>query len=119
MRKISIVLPLLFVVACEVGPEYVRPKIDMPDLKSNKPSLFISEKWWMIFNDDVLNQLEDRALVHNADLKQAIDNIAIAQAEADISLGDLFPSFVATGSGSKNRISSGQIACRCAGSCVG
>lgn len=106
MRKISMVLPLLFVVACEVGPEYIRPKIDMPDLKSNKPSLFISEKWWMIFNDDVLNQLEDRALIHNADLKQAIDNIAIAQAEADISLGDLFPSFVATGSGSKNRMSS-------------
>lgn len=106
--SISSLLPLSLVllVACESGPRYIRPKTSLPELDAKVDvSKFLREKWWEIFNSPVLNQLEEKALKNNSDMKQAIENVEIAMAQADAAFGDLLPSIAATGTGGKSRIS--------------
>jgi multidrug efflux system outer membrane protein len=89
-------------VGCEVGPDYKRPQISMPDLSANEEiAKFIEEKWWKVFTDSTLNSLEEQALEHNSNLKQAVENIEIAREMAGIALADLLPSLGLAGSGSK------------------
>ncbi len=106
MRKlknlIGLVLPVALLTACEVGPDYERPDIDMPTLSKEDIKEFTADKWWNVFHDSVLDALEDAAIKNNADLKQAIANIDIAKAEAGIAFADLLPSVNLKGSGEKD-----------------
>lgn len=96
------ILPVFLLVACEVGPDYKRPKITMPVLKAEDIKEFTSEQWWSVFDDSVLDKLEKTAIKNNADLKQAIANVDIAKAEAGIAFSDLLPSVGVQGSGNKS-----------------
>ena len=106
MRKlknfIGLVLPVALLTACEVGPDYERPDIDMPKLSKQDIKEFTADKWWNIFHDPVLNALEEAAIKNNADLKQAIANVDIAKAEAGIAFADLLPSVGLKGAGQKD-----------------
>lgn len=95
-------LPAVLLAACEVGPDYERPKVVMPVLQAEDIREFTSEQWWSVFHDSVLDQLEKSAVANNADLKQAIANVDIAKAEAGIAFADLLPSVGIQGSGSKS-----------------
>jgi multidrug efflux system outer membrane protein len=97
---------LILLTACEVGPDYERPKINMPDLSAKEEiAEFVSEKWWSVFADSTLNKLEEQALKHNSDLKQAVANIEMAGAAAGIASADLFPSIGLSGDGNKTFVS--------------
>ncbi|MDR3187024.1 MAG: efflux transporter outer membrane subunit [Holosporaceae bacterium] len=99
----SLTLSMLLLNACEVGPDYKRPKIDMPDLDTKEEiSQFVSEKWWDVFQDATLSHLEELALKRNADLRQAIANIDEARAAAGIASSDLLPTLGMKGDGGKN-----------------
>jgi multidrug efflux system outer membrane protein len=101
-----VTVSMLLVTACEFGPDYKRPQIDMPNLNAKEEiAEFISTKWWSVFKDTTLDSLEEQALKHNSDLKQAIANIDIAKAAAGIASGDLFPSIGIKGEGGKSFMS--------------
>lgn len=100
----TITAALLLVVGCDMGPDYVRPQIDLPNDNSENVT-FIPENWWSIFDDAELDRLEKLALKNNADLKQAIANVEIAQAEAGVSFSNLLPSFTAGSTGNKSMVS--------------
>ncbi|MDR1982267.1 MAG: efflux transporter outer membrane subunit [Holosporaceae bacterium] len=105
-KNIRVLTPLILLAACEVGPDYERPKIDMPELSAQEEiKEFATEKWWNVFADTTLNKLEERALQHNADLKQAIANIDIARAAAGVATADLLPSVGVSGEGSSTFVS--------------
>src|ERR1700730_12282018 len=61
-------LAAFFLAGCTVGPNYVRPKAEVPtDFKENKdwkvaqPSAeAIKGKWWEVYQDPQLNSLEER-----------------------------------------------------------
>jgi multidrug efflux system outer membrane protein len=94
---------MLFLSACEVGPDYRRPKIDMPDLDTKEEiSQFVSEKWWDVFQDATLNHLEELALKRNADLRQAVANIDEARAAAGVASSNFLPALGAKGEGGKS-----------------
>ncbi|MDR1375378.1 MAG: efflux transporter outer membrane subunit [Holosporaceae bacterium] len=102
----SVTLSVLLLSGCEIGPDYKRPKIDMPDLSAKEEvSQFISKKWWNVFEDSALNHLEELALKRNADLRQAIANVDEARAAVGISSADLLPTLGVKGEGVKNYIS--------------
>lgn len=106
--KGSSFLPLSFLVlvACQVGPQYKRPKVDVPQLdKKIDISQWIKSDWWLIFDNSILNQLEAKAIKNNYDLKQAIENINVAAAQVDAVFGDLLPSIALGADASKDRIS--------------
>jgi multidrug efflux system outer membrane protein len=93
----------LLMVGCEVGPDYVPPKLNLPKIENTKADREISEflsgkRWWNVFNDSTLDKLEEIALKNNADLKQAIANIEEACAMAGVSISDLMPSVGLNGS---------------------
>src|SRR5215472_13149805 len=103
MRKhpVSIAaLPLLiFVSACEVGPDYMRPPAPVPAMfKENagwtpaSPQEAASwEMWWAIYNDPVLDQLEREVDISNQNLKAAEAAFRAATAEVSVQRSALFP----------------------------
>lgn len=76
------VLGLLFLLSgCMVGPDYHSPCIDFPEkfryeLPNSTGDLGV--KWWMEFQDPVLNDLVEEALANNKNVKIAAANIDYA-----------------------------------------
>jgi NodT family efflux transporter outer membrane factor (OMF) lipoprotein len=74
--------------ACAVGPDYKRPQVDLVPAfkeetgwKPTEPADALNRgPWWRIFNDDVLNGLEDRIDISNQNVKAAA--AAVEQARA-------------------------------------
>ncbi|MDR3179357.1 MAG: efflux transporter outer membrane subunit [Holosporaceae bacterium] len=114
MRKKLLIIgfvPIIFLMGCEVGPDYLPPKLDLqaPDAKTaaadHDIDAFISEKWWKVFTDSSLDKLESSAIAHNYDLKQAIANIEEARAAVGVVAADLKPTVGAKISGDKTQVS--------------
>lgn len=104
--SVLLALPLLFLAGCEVGPDYKAPKIDMPTPdKKVDVSGFAVDEWWKNFNSRVLDNLEKHALHNNTDIQKAVANVAMARASVDEAFASLLPEIGASGSGSKNFIS--------------
>lgn len=95
---VPVVLIALFLSGCAVlGPDYQRP--DQPDVAGwkhvpeNKMTVASPEDaaWWTIFKDQVLNDLQNRALAKNYDLKTALAAIDKARALANGAESQLLP----------------------------
>ena len=108
-------LPVLLMLgcalsACMVGPNYQRPSAPVtPAYKeaegwtpANPSDAADRRDWWTVFNDPVLNDLEQRVEVSNQNLKAA--EAAYRQAEALVSQqrAALFPTISLNGSASKS-----------------
>jgi NodT family efflux transporter outer membrane factor (OMF) lipoprotein len=94
-----------------VGPDYVKPDIEMPDvwhakltgeLQSSQANL---HTWWQVFNDPVLNSLIGRAKDNNNDLQKAVFRIEESRALRALATGEYWPNIDATGSYSRDRAS--------------
>ncbi|MDR2681987.1 MAG: efflux transporter outer membrane subunit [Holosporaceae bacterium] len=100
-------ISVIFLVGCEVGPDYKFPRLDLPapDEKSADADraidAFMSDKWWKVFPDSSLDKLESLAIAHNHDLRQAIANIEEARAAAGVAVADLMPTVGTKISGDK------------------
>jgi NodT family efflux transporter outer membrane factor (OMF) lipoprotein len=91
-------LALLGLAACAVGPDFVPPKADTPEVwkaeapKEGKPASFVTQvgpatdAWWTSFNDPELTSLIERARDSNPNLEQAA--LRIEEARAQISVVD-------------------------------
>jgi NodT family efflux transporter outer membrane factor (OMF) lipoprotein len=85
---------------CEVGPRYARPSVPTPpaykelpaDWTTAQPSDAISRgKWWEIFQDAKLNELEEQINVSNQNLKAAEAQYIQARALVRQNRADYFP----------------------------
>ncbi len=105
----SFLLAGIFLVGCSAGPDYERPKTDLPEVSlkaDTEIEKFLSEKkWWEIFHDKTLNELEETALKNNCDIKQAVANIFEAAAVAGVTASEFFPSLSLSGVGQKIKLS--------------
>ena len=84
MRKVALLLAAAL-CGCTVGPDYERPKTDVPAqwrIDFAKAADVANTKWWEQFDDPVLNALIDTALRENRDL-------LIAAARVDQFIGAL------------------------------
>jgi outer membrane protein, multidrug efflux system len=93
---------LALVVDCAVGPKYVHPPTATSvqseynyasgEWKTATPQANLSKgKWWEIFDDSALNQVETDAAAANQDLKAAVARFEEARASADVAFSGLFP----------------------------
>jgi outer membrane protein, multidrug efflux system len=78
--RLSLVLPALSLVACQmVGPDYFRPKQVLPasyqEIPATDTAQAMSNQWWALYNDEVLNDLIAKASKNNTDLKIAVARI--------------------------------------------
>jgi NodT family efflux transporter outer membrane factor (OMF) lipoprotein len=82
----AMIVGCIALCACTVGPDYVKPKVDTPQtFKESSEANGVWKlatpadrenrgKWWTIFNDPTLNDLEEQATRSN-------QNLAIAEAQ--------------------------------------
>jgi NodT family efflux transporter outer membrane factor (OMF) lipoprotein len=102
---------LVFFSGCKVGPDYVRPESEMPDVWHRELTEGLSEgqpvlkTWWTTLNDPVLDSLIEKADQGNLDLKTAASRIQQARALLGIAAGEYFPQVDATGFYSRDRVS--------------
>jgi multidrug efflux system outer membrane protein len=87
--------------ACTVGPNYQRPKTDIPGgfrgAPATAPGTAAAEslgdaKWWTVFKDDQLQSLVQTALKQNYDVRIAAERVLAAQAQLRITRSDQYPS---------------------------
>ena len=103
---------------CAVGPNFVKPKPDVPAQWSPTAvgnsteggSHVTAERaqsvaWWSSFNDATLAALVQQSAGQNLDVKQAVLRIDEAQAEAAVVAGGLWPDVSANASWSRQRLS--------------
>lgn len=87
----------LFAGGCMLGPNYTKPESQLPAASQEDFSIFTSAKWWEVFNDPVLNKMEEEALAYNKDLQVAIARVDEARANVGIATADQLPSLNAAG----------------------
>jgi multidrug efflux system outer membrane protein len=108
------ILVFAFVIAltgCMVGPDYVRPAVDIPatfmyEEKEARETANI--EWWKQFHDPVLEGLITEALINNRDVKIAAANVEQAAAVLIQAMSPLFPQIGYGGSGTRQRASESE-----------
>lgn len=102
---------LLSLSACAVGPDYERPKMEVPaaykEMPKDSGDWALAQPrdeaergaWWEIYGDPVLNGFEQQIEVSNQNVKAAEAAWRAARASVDESQASLFPSLSLDGSG--------------------
>lgn len=96
---------------CTVGPDFVKPKPQVPHNWAEAPKGETSGKqpdlstWWTIFRDPELNSLIDRAAESNLDLQIAEARIREARAQRIVTASAAYPEINASGLYSRSRTS--------------
>ncbi len=102
-------LVLLLAACAPVGPDYTPPAPDLPagwstEHDGRPPAATESgERWWSLFDDPLLDNLLDRAITANHDLRIAGSRIKAARARYRIATASSDPSLAAEASASHSR----------------
>jgi len=90
---VAVALLIMLLQGCTVGPDYKRPDLDLPkDFGVAQSTVPAPARWWDLFDDPVLDKLEDEAIAHNHDLAAAAQRIEQARAQLSIARADQLPS---------------------------
>ena len=108
MRRTA-AISLILMAGCMVGPNYQTPETDIAAAFSETEDTAGSEvdlkEWWMQFDDPVLNEMIDEAIVNNYDLKIAAERIAQVRAQYQLASDNLWPEIDLNGTTIRQRIS--------------
>jgi outer membrane protein, multidrug efflux system len=135
-KAIPFVFLSLFTCGCAVGPNYKRPKVDVPVTyrgaapqdaaqgqqnpsqessqtsqaasQSSQPSLG-DQKWWEVFQDSQLQELIRTALKQNYDVRIAAARIMEARAQLGITRADQLPSVGVGAAGLNDRFPKNKV----------
>jgi multidrug efflux system outer membrane protein len=109
MKKIFISISfLILIVGCSVGPDYVRPPLELPDTLATQQEYTIEDSlalaladttWWELFGDTVLTNLIKTAVNENNDIKIAAARVDEFMGLYGINQSDYYPKFDAGASG--------------------
>jgi NodT family efflux transporter outer membrane factor (OMF) lipoprotein len=101
---------------CTVGPKYHRPVVETPpaykemgNWKTAQPSdEKLGDKWWEVFQDSRLNDLEEQIAVSNQNIKAAFAQYQQARAVLRYYRADYYPTVVAAPSAGRTRYSNNR-----------
>jgi multidrug efflux system outer membrane protein len=115
MRKVLLLLTTLALTACAVGPDYRRPEVATPDSFVGVDSTQFSHadverEFWKGFNDQQLNELIERALAANHDIRIATARLREARALRGETRLDLAPTVQGSAGYTRARASDRQLA---------
>jgi len=109
---ITLSIIILFWGCAAVGPDYQKPEVKLPDTWQQKINVEISkgseasiQTWWQIFADTTLDNLIEQARQSNLDLQTAFSRVLEARAELAVVSGEEWPTVVADGTVSYNKLS--------------
>ncbi len=104
VKNLAILTALALTLGCSVGPKYTPPRIKAPERWHSNFRGFTQKepkslaKWWTAFHDPILEELEEKAVKGNLNLKIALERIREARAMVGVERGRLFPSLGASAS---------------------
>ena len=106
------VLGAIAFTGCTVGPNYRRPAVPAPaafraptPLPPNEPASLADLKWFEVFKDERLQELERTALTQNYDLRDAVARVEAARANLGIVRSEQYPTVAANADLSTTRSS--------------
>ena len=111
LKLVSLAVAAALLSGCQsIWPDYLRPKLDLP-LEYSEPTnqaadanSQVSNTWWTLYQDPILNDLVAKALANNTDIKLA----AARTEEADAAMREvgaaLFPKVDLDVSGTRSRV---------------
>ena len=94
-----------------VGPDYAKPKTDMPDAWHQPPDPALiptkmeTQRWWTVFKDPMLDQFIVEAEKSNLDLRVAVARVKEARAQLGVVTGQQMPVVDAVGTGTHEQTS--------------
>jgi multidrug efflux system outer membrane protein len=102
---------LLLVLAlggCVLGPSYERPELDMPDAWPDTPAAPAStadeiKTWWRRYDDPALDALIERALEDNLELQLGFARVQEARARLGLARAEQFPTVALQAEASRQR----------------
>ena len=109
MKKIFLAISfLILITGCSVGPDYVRPDLEMPDstllmqdytIEDSLALALADTTWWELFGDTVLTYLITTAVQENNDIKIAAARVDEFMGYYGVAKSDFYPKFDAGASG--------------------
>jgi outer membrane protein TolC len=108
-----LVVWMLHLTGCTVGPKYHRPSAPMPpaykeisNWKTAQPSdQKLTGNWWEVFQDAQLNALEQQISISNQNVKAALAQYTQARAVLRYYRADYYPTITADPSATRTRYS--------------
>lgn len=105
-RTLAVCCVSSLLAACMVGPDYVKPEIDVGSGFKETPGWKVAEPaaneprspWWLMYQDDVLTQLMQELNQSNQNIAQAEARFRQAVAITQGARSPLYPTLSATGS---------------------
>jgi NodT family efflux transporter outer membrane factor (OMF) lipoprotein len=99
---------------CSVGPDYKRPAVDVPAAFKEDSNWRVAAPddgatrgpWWTVFNDPILNQLEEQVATSNQSVAEAVANYEEARETVRADRTGYFPTVGAVGSVNRSRSAS-------------
>jgi multidrug efflux system outer membrane protein len=108
VRGLIVLAFAVLLTGCTVGPDYVRPVVDVPDAfryEDGDAREIANTEWWKQFQDPVLDTLITEALSHNRNIKIAAANVEQAAGVLMQVRSPLFPQIGYSAGGTKQRAS--------------
>lgn len=104
-------IAVLLLGGCTVGPNYSRPATEVPsnykeagDFKTAQPSDAMAKgKWWEVYGDARLNDLEEQVAISNQTLKEAQAQFVIARAAITTNRAAYYPTLTGNASAAGTR----------------
>ena len=106
LLSLALFIPLLAAGCVMVGPDYEKPRPKTPEdweaqmekgLEASQPKNDRLSRWWTVFNDPVLTELEKRAVEGSLDVKTAFSRLRQARIRRGVSGADLYPGLSGSG----------------------
>jgi outer membrane protein, multidrug efflux system len=110
MRSWFVAIVVFLLAGCTVGPNYLRPSVQIPDNHRDVAGPPAAESladlpWWELFRDPVLAELIREALRNNYDLRTAAARVEEARAQIGVTRSFLYPQVDFRGGGSAQQVS--------------
>ena len=104
-KKLRIIPALIILSGCSVGPDFQAPPWHFPPMWniSGKEKAIgvpatvepvegqVAPDWWTVFDDPILNDMEDSLEAQNLDIQTSVARLLEARAERGISTADFYP----------------------------
>src|SRR5439155_12804980 len=109
-RTAFVAVAVFLLTGCTLGPDYLRPKILIPDNHRGVVGAPAAESladlpWWELFRDPALQELTREALNSNYDLRIAAARVEEARAQIGIARSFLYPQINLSANGSVQQVS--------------
>jgi len=109
----AILVPLVAITGCTVGPAYRRPTLDVPETTRGEDgpaqaASLADQAWWDVFKDEALVALVQESLRKGYDVRIAAWRVEEARALAGVARADYYPQIQLDAGWSRARLS-GQV----------